>query len=412
MKKIKILSFVLVVITTIFMFCGCGTQYIGINRTEKWEKDLNYLKEAYPNKHVNAFFKISEDEFNNKIETLKSNINNLSDEEVENGIYEIVASIGDAHSTAYRNYDYRFPLNFYFFGEDLYLINTSDEYKQALYCKLESVDGMDIREIEEKLRPLTVQANEANIKKSMLGFFCRPDILKGAGIIDDENSATFTFINNQGTAISIEVEAEDNTDGIIMDDPEDESNALYRQHYDLKYWYKYLEDSKILYFKYNECSKYSESGDLKDVIDEVNNYIDNEEIDKIVIDMRDNPGGDEGCLSPLIDKISSSNLNDPDKFYVVVGMRTFSSAILESYYIRQNTNAVFLGEPTSGTPRHYATRKSFELPNSKMIISYSIGFADNIDDYNDSFIPDKTIKVSIGDYINKVDPVMEYIKAK
>ena len=53
------------------MFCGCGTQYLGGNRIERWEKDLNYLQEALPNKHVNAFFKIREDDFNNKIEEHK-----------------------------------------------------------------------------------------------------------------------------------------------------------------------------------------------------------------------------------------------------------------------------------------------------------------------------------------------------
>lgn len=415
MNKIKILSFMISIIIIVFMFCGCGTQYLGGNRIERWEKDLNYLQEALPNKHVNAFFKIREDDFNNKIEELKSDLNNLRDEEVENRIYEIVASIGDAHTKAYKQYDYRFPLNFWYFGDDLYLINTTEEYKQALYCKVESIDGQDIREIEEKLKVLTVQSNESNIKKTLPSLLSRPDVLKGAGIINNEESVIFTFKNSNDNDFTLEIKAIPNSDIkdiMIMDNPEDESNPLYRQHSDLNYWYKFLEDSKILYFKYNKCLPSEKSGDIEQVINEVCNYIGSGNVNKVVIDMRNNSGGSDGYLSPLIDKILNSDLNVSNKFYVIVGRETFSSAIIESCNIRQNTNATFIGESTSGTPRHYGATKNFTLPNSKMRIVHSTKFIDMSDDYSDSFVPNKTIELSIEDYKNKVDPIMEYIKTK
>ena len=90
---------------------------------------------------------------------------------------------------------------------------------------------------------------------------------------------------------------------MIMDNPEDESNPLYRQHSDLNYWYKFLEDSKILYFKYNKCLPSEKSGDIEQVINEVCNYIGSGNVNKVVIDMRNNSGGSDGYLSPLIDKI-------------------------------------------------------------------------------------------------------------
>lgn len=47
-----------------------------------------------------------------------------------------------------------------------------------------------------------------------------------------------------------------------------------------------------------------------------------------------------------------------------------------------------------------------------MRIVYSTKFIDMSDDYSDSFVPNKTIELSIEDYKNKVDPIMEYIKTK
>ena len=401
------------IIYIVFIFCGCGTQYLGGNRVERWKKDLNYLQEALPNKHVNLFFKLSEDDFNNKIEELKIDLNNLNDEEIENKVYEIVASIGDAHTKLYKQYDYRFPLNFWYFGEDLYLINTTEEYNNALYCKVEAIDGYDIRKVEEKLKKLIVQANKSNIKKTLPALLSRPDILKGAGIINNEDSVIFTFKDSNDDYFDLEIESvlnSDIKDIMIMDDPEDESNPLYRQHSDLNYWYKYFDDSKTLYFKYNRCLSSKKPDDIEQVINEVCNYINSGNINKFVIDMRNNSGGSDGYLSPIIDKILSGDLNTPNKFYVIVGRETFSSAIIESCNIRQNTNATFVGESTSGTPRHYGATKNFSLPNSKMQISYSTKFIDMSDDYNDSFVPNKTIELSIDDYKNKMDPIMEYIK--
>ena len=39
-------------------------------------------------------------------------------------------------------------------------------------------------------------------------------------------------------------------------------------------------------------------------------------------------------------------------------------------------------------------------------------YVNNGDDESDSFIPDKTIEISIDDYVNKKDPVLDYIIEK
>lgn len=414
MKKIKLLSFMISVLTIIFMFCGCGTQYIGGNRIERWEKDLNYLQEALPNKHENLFFKMDKSEFDNDIEELKSNLGNMNDEQIATGIYKIVAKVGDPHTTVYKDYENRFPVMFYYFGEDMYLIYTSDEYAEGLNCKLKAVNGIGADEIKKRLNPLVSQANEAKIKTTSPSFLMRPDILKGVGIVNDEDSAIFTFEDSEGSNFNLEVKAVLNEPGAMnMDDNYDESNPLYRQRSDLSYWYKYLDDDKILYFKYNSCTESDEeAGDIEQVLNEMIDYIDQDKVDKIVIDVRNNGGGTDNLIAPLVDRISESKLNNPDKFFVIVGRETFSAPIIDVCRIRENTNATFLGEPTGGTPRHYGQRKVFNLPNSKLHISYSSVFVDVSDDDSESFMPDKNIDVTIDDYKNKVDPVMEYIKTK
>lgn len=410
----RILSFFISAFTLAFLICGCGTQYLGGDRIEKWEKDLNYLQEALPNKHANLFFKMDKNEFYNDIDNLKNNLSNMTDEEITIEIYRILAKVGDPHTKVYKEYEKRFPVIFSYFGDDIYLTHTSDDYSEAINCKLKAVNGIDVDEIKNRLNPLVSQANEAKIKYTSPSFLQRPDILKGVGIINDGESAVFTFENNKGNDFNLDIKAVDNESGIInMDDNYDENVPLYRQRSDLNYWYKYLEEDKILYFKYNHCTEYDEeSGDINKVIDEMIDYIDKDKVNKIVIDIRDNGGGRDNRLHSLIDKIYESDLNDYNKFFVIVGKATFSASIVDACLIRKNTNATFLGEPTGGTPRHYGVTKGFSLPNSKLKISYSTTFVNVSDDYNESFMPDKKIEVTIDDYKNNIDPVMEFIKAK
>jgi C-terminal processing protease CtpA/Prc len=175
------------------------------------------------------------------------------------------------------------------------------------------------------------------------------------------------------------------------------------------YWYQYLEKDKVLYLKYNACSEDEKVGRLEDFNNEVLNFIQNNQVDKFVIDMRNNSGGGENKLDGIIEGIKNSKLNDKKKFFVIVGRPTFSAPIVDAVKWRKETNASFVGEPTSGKPNHYGAAKNFLLPNSNLKIQYSTTYAKTSDDERDSFIPDKTIELSIDDYVNKKDPVLDYI---
>lgn len=391
---------------------GCGTQYLGGDRDTRWQKDLNYLKEAIKNKDSYAYDKVGEDEFNNKIDELKEEAANLNDDEIVTRIYEITASIGDAHTKAYKHFTKASPVQFYYFKDGFYLINTIDEYKDSLYCKLKKINNMDIEEVVKKLEPLIAHENEANIKKTMPNLLMRPEILHGVNIIDNIDDVNFTFENLQGNEFDMQIktidsEKDDNVEFVNSD--YDETYPLYMQQSNLNYWYKYLDDKKTLYFKYNESSFDKESGSIDNITEEMIKLIDDGKVDKFIIDMRNNSGGITDLFDKLIERIKESNLNKKDKFYVIVGRETFSSAILDVCNIREQTNATIIGEPTSMRPNHYAEVTSFELPNSKISISCSTSHVNKYKDDGDSVIPDKIIQVSIEDYINKKDPVLESI---
>ncbi len=415
MRKIIKINICFILVFLVLFITGCETQYLGGDRNAKWEKDLNYLQEALPKKHANLFFKISEEEFNEEIHDLKESIDTLNDDEIVDGIYKIVASVEDGHTKANKKFLKKYPLQFYYFNDDIYLINTIDKYKEALNCKLTKINGIDIKSIKNILLPLIANENEATIKKRLPTYLNVPGVLHGVKIIDNITSTKFTFENGDGKVFDLQIDAletDKNNEEFIVSEEKDDSFPLYMQKRNLNYWYKYLEDEKTLYFKYNKCQEDEKSGDITNFINEVLNFIDNNPVDKFVIDMRNNPGGSDGYLNSIIDGIKVRNINNKKNLFVIVGRETFSSAIINASQLREQTNATFVGAPTSGKPNHYGQVKKFELPNSKILIQYSKEKIEIFKDKGDSLIPDYVIEVSIEDYLNKKDPVLDYILNK
>ncbi|BCZ49230.1 hypothetical protein psyc5s11_52970 [Clostridium gelidum] len=414
MKKIIKISICFILTFLILLTTGCETQYLGGDRNAKWKKDLDYLQAALPKKHANLFFKISEEQFNKDIDDLKNSVDNLNDDEIIDGIYKIVGSVGDGHTKVIKKFSRSYPFQFYYFKDGVYTIDTIDEYKEALNCKLIKINGQDIKSIENRLSPLIANENEETIKKVLPNYLFRPEILHGVKIVDDiDKDAIFTFEDRNEKIFDLNIQSVDctvdNDLKLIINNEYDESYPLYMQNADLNYWYKYLEKDKVLYIKYNACDEQDEAGKLSDFTNEILNFIDNNKVDKFVIDMRDNPGGGQNKLNAIIEGIKNNKINNKNNFFVIVGRGTFSAPILDAVKWREETNATFVGQATSGKPNHYGVAKSFELPNSKLTVQYSTEYCRLCDDESDSFMPDKVIEISIDDYVNKKDPVLDYI---
>jgi C-terminal processing protease CtpA/Prc len=145
---------------------------------------------------------------------------------------------------------------------------------------------------------------------------------------------------------------------------------------------------------------------------EVLEFIENNKPEKLIIDMRNNFGGNSMLLDNFIDKLSTiTNINSPERLFVVVGRETFSSALLNVYSLKEKTAAKFIGEASGGKPNCYGEVERFSLKNSKLTISYSTEYYQVVeDDSLESFVPDVLIEPSIKDFVNGTDPVLDYIR--
>jgi hypothetical protein len=87
----------------------------------------------------------------------------------------------------------------------------------------------------------------------------------------------------------------------------------------------------------------------EDFLNELFTFIDTNEIEKLVIDFRDNNGGVPG--PNIAEEIKKRDkINQKGKLFVIVNRGTFSAPIKHSVYLKEFTNALIFGEPTGEMP--------------------------------------------------------------
>ena len=438
----RLLSAALTVILLCGLLPGCGRNAPAMD-TEKWREDIDYLSAELPQRHANLFYTISEAEFNNRVEQLKESLDTMHEDEIQIALQKLVAAVGDAHTGTNIGAGEMYPVELYYFGDGWYVVSTLRDYEHILYARLTAINGHDIDEVYEKLSGVISHENGAWLKAQMRFYFMLPPVLHGIGVVDDTGETAFTFETRDGERVELDlapVAFADVQDDIVGQETDARELPLYRQNGGQNYWSEQLDAHKALYFKYNQCRE-MEDQPFDDFIQGLLDAMDGD-VEKLIIDLRDNGGGNEELLFPFIHAVSHSRFNQEGKLFVIVGRQTFSSAVRNAVTLEKKTEAIFIGEPTGGKPRHFGATQTFTLPNSGITVSYSTmhlthvilddrvladpsAFADDsaaleeleASIFNDpealigdspSLKPDQVIEISIEDYIDNQDPVLRY----
>jgi len=392
-----------------------------------WYADLDYISTELPAKHYNLFARKSKDYFFSEINRLKEESGN-TDIEMVLRIQQLIASMGDSHTEI----DYRplfdknqiLPLRFYWFSNGLYVTQTSKKYSEIVGCKIISINKIPVETVIDSLSSLVTIDNKAILRKNVPPLIPFLQILKYFNFAS-ANSVEVTYKLQSGESKVIIMQPEIiNKNNAVTFKPKvsHEAIALYYKNQNQYFTENYIAGDQLYYLQYNRCSgrevetkrgnieKAAGLPSFKEYEDKVFEKLNPNPVKKIVFDVRNNPGGDSRQGREFINKLAMFLKGKPDiKVYVVLGRRTFSSAVLNALEFKKIPNVVFVGEETSGKPNHFGEVRTLKLPSSKLTVYYSTKYFKNSKKDINSLYPDVLIESSFSDYSKGIDPVFDWI---
>ena len=410
----KSFSYVLI----LSLLAGCGRTTIRQMDSVKWKEDLHYLSTELAKEHKNLFHKVSKEEFLQAVNKLDERIPELTNQQIMVGLASIVAMVGDGHTelSLYQSAAqfHRFPLVFYFYGDSLYVTAATNDYVKTVGSRVIQIGTSPVEEALNKVKPVISHDNDMEYRHSGPECLAIPEILHALGITENDTTASFILQKMSGIVDTVEVKAVKRSE---LKDLKSVSELLkiqlplYLQKSD-NYWFTYLEDSKTLYLQYNRCANNDDGESIDDFAEKVFEFADHHQVDRFVVDLRSNSGGNMKLNKPIIEGISSRpSINQKGKVFVIIGRRTFSAAMNAAIDLKKNTKAIFVGEPSRGKPNGYGELGSFRLPNSDLKVECSVEYYNFIPELGDTdyFPLDVRVENSFSDYLAGRDRIMDTI---
>jgi len=372
--------------------------------------------------------------FFDRVNSLIIAIPTLSDNEIIFGLAEIAAILADMHTAVVLPDSDRFLFRFVSLSDGFYCILAPKEFEHVLYSKLVNINGLDVDEVLSRFSRVVAHENEYWLRSVIASVhIMNGELLRYLGIVDDSNTAEFTFANAESEKFNIGIEsvlvnANDlsnllgsrsaffNLDGIeLIQHSFSDSLLMYSRPGDM-FWFEYFPEESIMYLRISNFEIEAPQGSFAEAHAYYQRYPFNQEIlsltanarkiDKIIIDLRGNSGGTRwDNLNPIL--FNNERINS---VYLLLDSSSASASIMAaSWFINNMENVYVVGEPAGQPESFFGGWRPQLLPNSGIEFSVSDGLFSLSNNKDTSLIPDIFIPLTIQDIINNHDPVLEFV---
>lgn len=413
----------------LFLLLVYGTDYCYCQTSAEWQNDLKTLQQVVHSKYQNLFYNISSADWDKEVDKLYKEIPGMNKYEITAGFVKLVASFHIGHTrinlSELQNEGskiqlHSYPVQFYKFKDGVYIIRADKKYENAVGGKILSIGNMEIEKALEAIRPLVNYENEQGFNSLSMYFLTIPEFLKTSGIADNNDNVSVTYLK-EGNEETVLLNSEMNNvkmthtglntpEGWI--DARNPGNIPLWQKESLSYRYmEYLPESKTLYVRHSAVLNES-SNTVESYFNNIFDFISKNDVEKFVLDVRLNGGGNNYLNKSVITGIiKSDKINKDGRFYCIIGRRTFSAAQNLVNELEKYTEVIFAGEPTGENVNFYGDAIVEELPNSRLQARLSWLWWQNLDprDKRKATNPYLAVDMSFDDYANNTDPVMNEI---
>ncbi len=393
--------------------------------TTQWREDLRFLQNTIHKDYPFLFVKTTKEIFDTEVETLYKNIPNIEEHEIIVGITKVMALFKYGHTGINFNQKqiefHSLPFNLYQFNDGVFIQGVHKDYQKTLGAKVLEINNIPISDALKKIYPVVNAENDQFFKAYGINNLTIPEVLHAQGITDKfKNSVKLTLEKDgksftQSFTLLPKGEPVPTKYGYVLEDENwmEARNQLvtplYLKHLDKIYFFEYLSEQKAVYVRHSQIQDDPEEDTLT-FYERVFDFIQNNDVEKLILDVRLNWGGNNYKNKSVITSIiESKKINKVGSLFVIIGRNTFSACQNLVNELENYTNSIFVGEPTAENINFWGDARPVTLPNSEVSVNLSYAWWQDKPVWENAewLAPQVSVDMSYVEYASNQDLVLD-----
>lgn len=379
-------------------------------------QELDWLVAALARRHPDVHSVTPPERFEAEVAELRRRLPDATPAQAFVGLLRIVALVGDSHT---RLQDYApveertLPVLLGAWSEGWWVTAVQPDRSDLFGCRLLAIESRPVEECAEVLAPLVPHENAIVLRQGVARLLGLPQVLAEVGLVHDPARVEVTLRDPDGRerVLVLDSVARADQQGWAAFAPQGWTNPLYRTRMDEPWWWTELAEAGVLYFQYNRCAQTPEAPFVV-LAAEILERLDRGDLQRLVIDLRHNGGGDSRVLEPLLAGLSRRRAwRGAQRIVVLIGNATYSSAQMNALELRRDLGARLVGEPSAQKPNSFGEVRAFRLPFSGLEVGCSTRTYRQVDGDPPTFDPDVLVPTTFDDVYRGRDPVLEWVLA-
>jgi hypothetical protein len=396
---------------------------------EQWREDLRVMMEELPKRHAALYHTTPRATFDSAARALHAHIPQLARHQIILGMQRIVALAGDGHTNIYPSRDAAIafrtlPIALYIFKDGLHVRAADRAHADLAGGRVVRIGEASADQAYQRVRPYIGRDNEMGARFWAPYLLAMPEVLHAIELAPSPDSARFevetggrrrtVWLRPVGPAPLMAGDADrswrpkagwvDARDGAAAPVP-----LWLRSAPDtVLWWFTPIPDARAVYVQVNQVRD-APTETMEAFTQRLLAYLDTASVDRLVLDLRLNRGGNGGLRLPLVrGLLRQPKVNTHGRFFVLMGRATFSAAQFVLDDLDKYSEAVFVGEPSGSRGNHYGDSRQTRLPNSGITVRAStIYWQDwSPNDPRPWTAPDVAAELTLADYQAHQDPAL------
>lgn len=393
---------------------------------EKWREDLRFMAAEAERRHKNLYHTLSRAEFAAAVRRLEERIPRLARHQIIVEMARVMASVGDGHTNVAPTRDPKInfrtlPVRLYLFRDGLFVRAARKDHADLVGARVTKIGDAAADEAIKRAGEIVGRDNEMGVKFFAPHLLAMPEVLHALGLAEDLEGARFT-VEQHGRRREVVLRPAGAADLLPPDtdttwiakegwaDMRDGAGApapLWLRDPGNKFWFEYLKDSRTVYVQLNQVNDKADET-LADFSKKLFAFVAANPVDRLVLDLRLNRGGNGQLRRPLVLGLIKSKVDEPGRLFVLTGRGTWSAAQFLLNDLESLTHAVFVGEPSASKGNAYGDSRRITLPHSGLTVRVSVYWWQDWPPWDTRrwTAPHVTAEMTSADYRANADPAL------